>query len=73
MKSLDIVGMDESNENEVIDNRDLKVYSWRQILEKARNIPHDSSLISTSPSPIEIFNLSSVIRASSKRKSDPDT
>ncbi|CAF4490673.1 unnamed protein product, partial [Rotaria magnacalcarata] len=47
IKSTDTISMNESNESEETDDRDLEVYSWRQMLDEARNILEHSSISSS--------------------------
>ncbi len=72
IKSTDTISMNESNGSEETDDRDLEVYSWRQMLDEARNILEHSSISSaTSTSSIVSDSLSST--PSSKKKSKIDT
>ena len=62
-KSPNTAAMDESSENEEIDDRELEIYSWRHVLDEAKDILHNSSTKSASPSS------SPITKGSPKRKS----
>ena len=54
MKFSDMSTVDKFNESEETDDRDLEVYSWRQVLDEARGILNVSSVsfLSTTSSPV---------------------
>ena len=62
-KSPNTAATDESSENEEIDGRELEIYSWRHVLDEAKDILHNSSTKSASPSS------SPITKVSPKRKS----
>jgi hypothetical protein len=61
-KSSGTTAIDESEDNDEVDHRDLEVYAWRQMLDEARDIIDRSSISSTTS------NSSTATNASSKRK-----
>lgn len=66
MKSNNVTSMDESNEIEDIDDKELEVYLWRQVLDEARVIINSSSIESTTAS--SSSTNPAIATTSSKRK-----
>ncbi|CAF4127583.1 unnamed protein product, partial [Rotaria magnacalcarata] len=64
--------IDASNDNEETDDRELEVYSWRHVVDEARNILDGSSPFSALSSHSPLSNSVSVTNSSSSRKSTMD-
>ncbi|CAF2072455.1 unnamed protein product [Rotaria magnacalcarata] len=64
--------IDASNDNEETDDRELEVYSWRHVVDEARNILDGSSPFSVLSSHSPLSNSVSVTNSSSSRKSTMD-
>jgi hypothetical protein len=64
-----ITVMDDSDDNGNLDDRDLEMYSWRHILDEARDVLDHSSIPSITSSPSTIPGSVSATTPSTKRKS----
>ncbi|CAF4571938.1 unnamed protein product [Rotaria sp. Silwood2] len=72
IKSTNTISMAELNDSEEADDRDLEVYSWRQMLDEARNILENSP-ISSATSTSSTVSDSASSTPSTKRKSKTHT